>query len=122
MTSCTLPSRSSASCASSSLPKVRADFPLQSVRVAWKGELTPPDDLPGVLHRELHEGTWRLVLREGAEPQALLPRLQDVGPLTLFSAYRPSGHTPTKLRGWARPSIAPWAWACTRISLRQLPP
>jgi len=73
-----------------SLPKVRADFPLQSVRVAWKGELTPPDDLPGVLHRELNEGSWRLMLEEGAEPQALLPRLQEVGSLTLFSANRPS--------------------------------
>ena len=30
------------------------------------------------------------MLQEGAEPQALLPSLQDVGPLTLFSANRPS--------------------------------
>ncbi|MBK7670944.1 MAG: ATP-binding cassette domain-containing protein [bacterium] len=73
-----------------SLPKVRADFPLRSVRVAWDGELEPPHDLPGVLHREFHEGSWRLILKEGAEPQALLPRLQSVGALTLFSANRPT--------------------------------
>ena len=73
-----------------SLPRVRADFPLRSVRVAWEGELEPPHDLPGVLHREFHEGSWRLILKEGAEPQALLPRLQAVGALTLFSANRPT--------------------------------
>lgn len=73
-----------------SLPSVRASFPLRSVRVAWEGELAPPDDLPGIAHRELHEGSWRLMLEEGADTQALLPRLQAVGQLTLFSANRPS--------------------------------
>jgi ABC-2 type transport system ATP-binding protein len=73
-----------------SLPKVRADFPLRSVRVAWEGDPEPPADLPGVIHRELHEGSWRLTLNEGADPQALLPRLQAFGTLTLFSANRPS--------------------------------
>jgi ABC-2 type transport system ATP-binding protein len=72
------------------LPKIRAEFPLHSVRVAWDGELSPPDDLPGVLHRELNEGTWRLTLAEGVDPQTLLPRLLAVGKLTLFSANRPS--------------------------------
>lgn len=72
------------------LPKVRAEFPLHSVRVAWDGELSPPEDLPGVLHRELNEGTWRLTLAEGVDPQSLLPRLLAVGKLTLFSANRPS--------------------------------
>jgi len=73
-----------------SLETVRADFPLQSIRVAWEGEVTPPEDLPGVLHRERHEGAWRLTLSEGADPQALLPVLTGAGPLTLFSANRPS--------------------------------
>ena len=72
------------------LPRIRAEFPLHSVRVAWEGELSPPDDLPGVLHRELNEGSWRLTLAEGVEPLSLLPRLQAVGKLTLFSANRPS--------------------------------
>ncbi len=72
------------------LHSVRADFPLRSGRVAWAGAAAPPADLPGVIHRELHEGSWRLTLREGADPQALLPRLQAVGALTLFSANRPS--------------------------------
>jgi ABC-2 type transport system ATP-binding protein len=72
------------------LPRIRAEFPLHSVRVAWDGELSPPDDLPGVLHRELNEGTWRLTLAEGVDPQTLLPRLLAVGKLTLFSANRPS--------------------------------
>jgi ABC-2 type transport system ATP-binding protein len=72
------------------LPRIRSEFPLQSVRVAWDGELSPPDDLPGVLHRELNEGTWRLTLAEGVEPQSLLPRLEAVGKLTFFSANRPS--------------------------------
>ncbi len=73
-----------------SLEEVRAGFPLKSVRVAWKDGGSPPDDLPGVLHRELHEGSWRLTLAEGYEPQNLLPLLSAAGPLTLFSANRPN--------------------------------
>jgi ABC-2 type transport system ATP-binding protein len=72
------------------LDTVRADFPLQSMRVAWDGDVTPPDNLPGVLHREHHEGSWRLTLEEGADPRAMLPQLMEAGPLTLFSANRPS--------------------------------
>ena len=73
-----------------SLDKVRADFPLKSVKVAWKGEVEPPDDLPGVSHQEKEEGSWRLTMAEGADPQELLPRLMAVGQVTLFSANRPS--------------------------------
>ena len=73
-----------------SMPTVRAAFPLGSVRVAWAGEQAPPPDLPGVLNSEFHEGSWRLTLAEGADPQALLPRLLAAGPLTLFAANRPS--------------------------------
>jgi ABC-2 type transport system ATP-binding protein len=72
------------------LDKVRAEFPLESVRVAWEGGPEPPADLPGVLHREKSEGTWRLTLAEGINPRELLPDLMAFGPLTLFSANRPS--------------------------------
>ncbi len=72
------------------LESVRNDFPLKSVRVAWKDETQPPEDLPGVLHRELEDGHWRLTLAEGVDPQQLLPLLGAAGPLTLFSANRPS--------------------------------
>jgi len=72
------------------LESVRNDFPLKSVRVAWKDGTRPPDDLPGVLHRDQEEGSWRLTLAEGYDPQDLLPHLTAAGPLTLFSANRPS--------------------------------
>jgi ABC-2 type transport system ATP-binding protein len=72
------------------LQSVRADFPLKSVQAAWQDEVTPPDDLPGVAHVQEQEGTWRLTLQEGADPQDLLPRLLAAGQLTLFSANRPS--------------------------------
>ena len=72
------------------LEKVRADFPLQSLRVAWEGNPEPPADLQGVLHREKSEGSWRLTLAEGVNPRELLPQLMAFGPLTLFSANRPS--------------------------------
>jgi ABC-2 type transport system ATP-binding protein len=72
------------------LDKVRADFPLESVRVAWEGNPEPPADLSGVLHREQSEGSWRLTLAEGVNPRELLPDLMAFGNLTLFSANRPS--------------------------------
>ena len=72
------------------LDRIRADFPLQSVRVAWEGDPEPPQDLTGVLHREKSESSWRLTLAEGVNPRDLLPDLMAFGPLTLFSANRPS--------------------------------
>ena len=72
------------------LDRIRADFPLQSVRVAWEGDPEPPKDLSGVLHREKTENSWRLTLAEGVNPRELLPDLMAFGPLTLFSANRPS--------------------------------
>jgi ABC-2 type transport system ATP-binding protein len=72
------------------MEQVRADFPLKSVLVAWQGGQEPPEDLPGVSHRQQQDGAWRLTLGEGADPQALLPPLTAAGPLTLFSANRPS--------------------------------
>ena len=72
------------------LAEVRARFPLQSVRVAWEGDCRPPEGLPGVTHQEFGESSWRLILAEGVDPRSLLPALMEVGPLTLFSANRPS--------------------------------
>ncbi len=72
------------------MDQVRAAFPLQSVRVAWEGNPEPPSDLPGVLHREKSEGSWQLTLAEGVNPREMLPELMAFGPLTLFSANRPS--------------------------------
>ena len=72
------------------LEQVRADFPLKSVLVAWQGEVEPPADLPGITRSQRQEGAWRLTLAEGADPQALLPRLMAAGEVTLFAANRPS--------------------------------
>ena len=72
------------------LEEVRADFPLRSVRVAYADGTEPPADLPGILHSDKHEGTWRLTLDEDEAPSDLLDRLRAAGPLTLYSANRPS--------------------------------
>ncbi len=72
------------------MEEVRRDFPLKSVQVAFSDDTTPPEDLPGVRHREFKEGVWRLTLASGSDPQALLPKLMAVGPVSLFSANRPS--------------------------------
>jgi len=72
------------------LPEVRAAFPQKVLRVAWEGDVQPPADLPGVVQRDFHEGSWRLTLEEGVDPRGLLPALMAAGSLTLFSANRPS--------------------------------
>ncbi|MCP4291276.1 MAG: ATP-binding cassette domain-containing protein [bacterium] len=72
------------------LTAVREDFPLKSVRVAWSDDTEPEENIKGVLQREYHEGSWRLTLDEGVDPKSLLPALSQAGPLTLFSANRPS--------------------------------
>ncbi len=72
------------------MAEVRARFPMQSVRVAWEGGGEPPAGLSGVTRREFIEGTWHLTLDEGVDPRSLLPELMAAGPLTLFSANRPS--------------------------------
>ena len=51
--------------------------------------MTPPS-LPGVARRDLEEGVWRLTLEPGVDPQPLLRPLEAAGPLSLFSANRPS--------------------------------
>ncbi len=72
------------------LDRVRQDFPQKSVRVAWENGAEPPDDLPGVASCRQEEGSWRLMMQEGADPQRLLPLLQEAGPLSLFAANRPT--------------------------------
>ena len=72
------------------MDEVRANFPLKSVQVAWRDGMDPPADLPQVKHSKKLEGTWRLTLDAGADPQEPLPRLMAAGPVTLFSAHRPS--------------------------------
>jgi len=69
---------------------VRAQFPVHTVRAAWRDDTEPPADLPGVVRREKSEGVWELTVAEGVEPAGLLEHLAAVGPLTLFSADRPS--------------------------------
>jgi ABC-2 type transport system ATP-binding protein len=73
-----------------SLPDVRRQFPLQSVKVAFADDRQPPSGLPQVkaCHRE--ESYWRLTLDEQADPQHVLQAMQAEGPVSLFSANRPS--------------------------------
>jgi ABC-2 type transport system ATP-binding protein len=72
------------------LEAVRRDFPLQSIRVAYADGREPIADLPGVSVRSFEEGSWRLTLAAGADVQQLLAKLAAAGPLSLFSANRPS--------------------------------
>lgn len=72
------------------LDRVRAEFPFQSVRVAYADGREPSAVLPGVVGRVRDEGVWKLTLEKGADAQALLRILADAGPVSLFSANRPS--------------------------------
>ena len=72
------------------LDSIRATFPLQSVRVAYADGAVPPAELPGVSHRALEEGVWRLTLDQGADTDLLLDRLRVAGRVTLFAANRPT--------------------------------
>ncbi len=72
------------------LDRVRAEFPLRSVRVAWEQDVTPPEGLPGVVRMARNEGTWRLTLGGDADLDALLDVLTGLGRLTLYAANRPT--------------------------------
>jgi len=72
------------------LSEVREAFPFHLVKVAYKDGAEPPADLPGVADRVLDEGTWRLALEPGRDPQTLLAPLSAAGPLSLFAANRPT--------------------------------
>jgi ABC-2 type transport system ATP-binding protein len=73
-----------------SLSDVRAAFPFQMVRAAYRDGSEPPPDLPGVADRRLDDGTWRLELMPGVDAQALLSPLSQAGPLSFFAANRPT--------------------------------
>jgi len=73
-----------------SLAEVRRAFPVQVVQAAYEDDREPPADLPGVEHRLLEEGVWKLIVTAGVDPGSLLQPLAAAGPLTLFSANRPS--------------------------------
>jgi ABC-2 type transport system ATP-binding protein len=72
------------------LESVRQEYPLHVVQVAYANGQEPPADLKLITHREYQEGTWRLTLPEGSNPQELLQQLTQAGPIALFSANRPS--------------------------------
>jgi len=73
-----------------SLDEVRQSFAFHMVRVAYRDGTEPPADLPGVTGRRLDEGTWRLELEADHDPGTLLEPLAAAGPLSLFSANRPT--------------------------------
>jgi ABC-2 type transport system ATP-binding protein len=72
------------------LAEVRAEFPFQMVRAAYRDGSEPPADLPGVFDRRLDEGTWRLELSPEIDAQTLLEPLVAAGPLSFFAANRPT--------------------------------
>jgi len=72
------------------LDQVRANFPRQRLKVAWDDGREPPQTMPGVAAMEFADGVWQLTLDDGIKPSALLPALQEVGNLTLFSGNRPT--------------------------------
>ncbi|HOX25325.1 MAG TPA: ATP-binding cassette domain-containing protein [Candidatus Krumholzibacteria bacterium] len=73
-----------------SLDSVRAAYPFQMVRVAYRDGGEPPAGLPGVSERRMEDGAWRLELAPGLDPQALLAPLAAAGSLSLFAANRPT--------------------------------
>jgi ABC-2 type transport system ATP-binding protein len=72
------------------MDEVRKNFPLSSIRVAYKNGKKPSTEIKGVLRKEWNEGSWRMTLAEGIEPSSLLPELLAAGELSLFSANRPT--------------------------------
>jgi ABC-2 type transport system ATP-binding protein len=72
------------------LMETRARFRRNSVQVAVEGEL---GDLPGVVDRQLKNGTVELVLAPDTTPQAILDRLRDRGiTINRFEVTTPSLH------------------------------
>ena len=72
------------------LDVIRRDFPLQSIQLAYADESRPPEELPGVTQQEFEAGIWRLTLTEDSDTRQLLTTLAKAGPVSLFSANRPS--------------------------------
>lgn len=72
------------------LMETRARFRRNSVQVAVEGEL---GDLPGVVDRQLKNGTVELVLAPDTTPQAILDRMRDRGiTINRFEVTTPSLH------------------------------
>ena len=72
------------------LMETRARFRRNSVQVAVEGDL---GDLPGVVNRQLKNGTVELVLAPDTTPQAILDRLRDRGiTINRFEVTTPSLH------------------------------
>jgi ABC-2 type transport system ATP-binding protein len=72
------------------LDEIRRDFPLHSIQLAYADGSQPPATIAGVTQQNFEAGVWRLTLQEGSDPQQLLGELAQAGPLSLFSANRPS--------------------------------
>lgn len=72
------------------LADVRAAFPFQMVRAAYRDGAELPAGLPGVADRRLDDGSWRLELDPGVDAQSLLEPLSQAGPLSFFAANRPT--------------------------------
>jgi ABC-2 type transport system ATP-binding protein len=58
------------------LEQIRQRFASHDLLVRLPGELPPA--IPGVLHIESHNGTYKLVLAAGATPQSVLRSLVDL--------------------------------------------
>ncbi len=72
------------------MDEVRDNFPVSSVKVAYANGQEPGDSITGVAHKEWTEGSWRLTLAGDITPSSLLPELTSAGPLSFFSANRPT--------------------------------
>jgi ABC-2 type transport system ATP-binding protein len=72
------------------LDDIRRDFPLHSIQLAYADGRQPPPEIAGISQQEFEAGVWRLTLHEESDPQQLLNELAQAGPVSLFSANRPS--------------------------------
>jgi len=72
------------------LETVRDHFPQNSIRAAFADGRAIPDDLAGITRCDWDEGAWRLTIEPGSDPQSILDALRAAGPVSLFSARRPS--------------------------------
>jgi ABC-2 type transport system ATP-binding protein len=72
------------------LEVVRREFSSHLVQIAFADGREPPASLPEITHRKFEEGIWHLSLAGGTDPQQVLQKLQASGPVSLFTANRPS--------------------------------
>lgn len=62
------------------LQEIRQQFAGNSVEVAWRGEI---DQIPGVARIAPHNGSYRLLLEEGVQPETVLKRLVNQPAVTV---------------------------------------